>query len=79
MPLRDISFDTISGAGPNGAIIHYRVTTKTNRTLRADELYLVDSGAQYDDGTTDITRTIIIGRPSDEMRERYTRVLKGLI
>ncbi|WP_404934784.1 aminopeptidase P family protein [Nitratireductor sp. L15S-10] len=79
MPLRDISFDTISGAGPNGATIHYRVTTKTNRTLRADELYLVDSGAQYDDGTTDITRTIIIGRPSDEMRERYTRVLKGLI
>lgn len=79
MPLRDISFDTISGAGPNGAIIHYRVTTKTNRTLAADELYLVDSGAQYDDGTTDITRTVIIGRPGDEMRERYTRVLKGLI
>ncbi|WP_295809383.1 aminopeptidase P family protein [uncultured Nitratireductor sp.] len=79
MPLRDISFDTISGAGPNGAIIHYRVNTKTNRTLATDELYLVDSGAQYDDGTTDITRTVIIGRPSDDMRDRYTRVLKGLI
>ncbi|WP_367718585.1 aminopeptidase P family protein [Nitratireductor sp. GISD-1A_MAKvit] len=79
MPLRDISFDTISGAGPNGAIIHYRVTTRTNRMLRANELYLVDSGAQYDDGTTDITRTIIIGRANNDMRDRYTRVLKGLI
>lgn len=79
MPLRDISFDTISGAGPNGAIIHYRVTTKTNRTLGQNELYLVDSGAQYEDGTTDITRTVISGTPNDEMRERYTRVLKGLI
>ncbi|HVW57076.1 MAG TPA: aminopeptidase P family protein [Rhizobiaceae bacterium] len=79
MPLRDISFDTISGAGPNGAIIHYRVTTKTNRTLRAGELYLVDSGAQYTDGTTDITRTIAIGQPTEEMRQRYTLVLKGMI
>lgn len=79
MPLRDISFDTISGAGPNGAIIHYRVTTKTNRTLGDGELYLVDSGGQYQDGTTDITRTIAIGAPTDEMRERYTIVLKGLI
>lgn len=79
MPLRDISFDTISGAGPNGAIIHYRVTTGTNRTLGDGELYLVDSGAQYEDGTTDITRTVAIGAPGDEMRGRATLVLKGMI
>jgi Xaa-Pro aminopeptidase len=79
MPLRDISFDTISGAGPNGAIIHYRVTRQTNRKLKAGELYLVDSGGQYQDGTTDITRTVAIGAPSDEMRTRYTLVLKGMI
>lgn len=79
MPLRDISFPTISGAGPNGAVIHYRVTTRTNRTLSDGELYLVDSGGQYQDGTTDITRTIPIGTPSREMQERYTIVLKGLI
>lgn len=78
-PLRDISFDTISGAGPNGAIIHYRVTTATNRKLGRGELYLVDSGGQYRDGTTDITRTVAIGTPSAEMRQRYTIVLKGLI
>lgn len=79
MPLRDISFDTISGAGPNGAIIHYRVTTPTNRTLGDGELYLVDSGAQYVDGTTDITRTLPVGQPTGEMRRRYTLVLKGMI
>jgi Xaa-Pro aminopeptidase len=79
MPLRDISFDTISGAGPNGAIMHYRVTRATNRKLGRGELYLVDSGGQYNDGTTDITRTVPIGTPSEEMRERYTIVLKGLI
>ena len=79
MKLRDISFDTISGAGPNGAIIHYRVTTKTNRKLGEGELYLVDSGGQYQDGTTDITRTVPIGRPDEEMRERYTLVLRGMI
>ena len=79
MPLRDISFDTISGAGPNGAIIHYRVTTKTTRKLGAGELYLVDSGAQYQDGTTDITRTVAIGAPTAEMRRRATLVLKGMI
>ena len=79
MPLRDISFDTISGAGPNGAIVHYRVTTDTNRMLGNGELYLVDSGGQYQDGTTDITRTVAIGAPDDEMRERTTLVLKGLI
>ncbi|NMG41509.1 M24 family metallopeptidase [Chelativorans sp. ZYF759] len=78
-PLREIAFDTISGAGPNGAIIHYRVTTGTNRALGAGELYLVDSGGQYRDGTTDITRTVAIGKPSAEMRARYTTVLKGLI
>ena len=79
MPLCDISFDTISGAGPNGAIIHYRVNRKSNRTLRPGELYLVDSGGQYRDGTTDITRTVPVGEPTREMRERYTLVLKGLI
>ncbi|MBX3574187.1 MAG: aminopeptidase P family protein [Mesorhizobium sp.] len=79
MPLRDISFDTISGAGPNGAIIHYRVTTATNRTLGPGELFLLDSGAQYQDGTTDITRTFPVGEPDTEMRERYTLVLKGMI
>lgn len=77
--LRDISFDTISGSGPNGAIVHYRVSTATNRPLKSGELYLVDSGAQYQDGTTDITRTIAIGTPTDDMRDRFTRVLKGHI
>jgi Xaa-Pro aminopeptidase len=77
--LVDLSFATISGAGPNGAIIHYRVTPETNRQLAAGELYLVDSGAQYRDGTTDITRTIAIGTPIQEMRDRFTRVLKGHI
>ncbi len=77
--LRDISFDTISGSGPNGAIVHYRVSTETNRKLKKGELYLVDSGAQYQDGTTDITRTIAIGKPTQEMRDRFTRVLKGHI
>jgi Xaa-Pro aminopeptidase len=77
--LEEISFDTISGAGPNGAIVHYRVTTATNRKLRPGELYLVDSGAQYLDGTTDITRTVAIGPPTREMCERFTLVLKGHI
>ncbi len=76
---RDLSFDTISGAGPNGAIVHYRVTPETNRPLEPGSLYLVDSGAQYLDGTTDITRTVAIGAPTDEMRDRFTRVLKGHI
>lgn len=79
MPLKEISFATISGSGPNGAIIHYRVTHGTNRKLGKGELFLIDSGAQYQDGTTDITRTIAIGQPSDEMRQRFTLVLKGLI
>ncbi|MCR6673861.1 aminopeptidase P family protein [Devosia ginsengisoli] len=75
----DASFDTISGAGPNGAIVHYRVTGKTDRVLNPGELMLVDSGAQYLSGTTDITRTLSTGKPSDEERDRYTRVLKGMI
>ena len=77
--LVDLSFDTISGAGPNGAIVHYRVTPETNRRLEPGSLYLVDSGAQYRDGTTDITRTVAIGTPTAEMRDRFTRVLKGHI
>ena len=77
--LKEISFDTISGAGPNGAIVHYRVSRKTNRKLKSGELFLLDSGAQYLDGTTDVTRTIAIGTPSREMCERFTRVLKGHI
>lgn len=77
--LRDISFDTISGAGPNGAIVHYRVTEATNRNLEPGSLYLVDSGAQYLDGTTDITRTVAIGEPTVEMRRHFTLVLKGHI
>lgn len=77
--LREISFDTISGSGPNGAIVHYRVSRASNRHLQPGELFLVDSGAQYDDGTTDITRTVAIGKPTEEMRERFTRVLKGHI
>jgi Xaa-Pro aminopeptidase len=77
--LRDLSFSTISGAGSNGAIVHYRVTPETNKPLQPGTLYLVDSGGQYPDGTTDITRTVAIGEPSAEMRDRYTRVLKGHI
>ena len=77
--LKDISFDTISGAGPNGAVVHYKVSTQTNQKLARHTLYLVDSGAQYSDGTTDITRTVPIGEANDEMRERFTLVLKGHI
>jgi Xaa-Pro aminopeptidase len=77
--LRDLSFPTISGSGPNGAIVHYRVTRASNRKLGAGELFLIDSGGQYQDGTTDITRTVAIGKPSDEMRRHYTLVLKGHI
>jgi Xaa-Pro aminopeptidase len=77
--LKDISFSTISGSGPNGAIVHYRVTTATNRMLQPGELFLVDSGGQYQDGTTDITRTVAIGKPSRDMCEHFTLVLKGHI
>ena len=77
--LRDLSFDTISGAGPNGAIVHYKVTEETNRPIEMDSIYLVDSGGQYPDGTTDVTRTVAIGTPTAEMRDRFTRVLQGHI
>ncbi len=77
--LKDVSFPTIAGSGPNGAIVHYHVTRETNRQIGQNELFLIDSGAQYEDGTTDITRTVAIGQPSEEMRDRFTRVLKGHI
>ncbi len=77
--LRDLSFDSISGAGPNGAIVHYRSSDKTNRKLESGSLYLIDSGGQYVDGTTDITRTVAVGEPTAEMRDRFTRVLQGHI
>ena len=79
--LRDLSFDTISGAGPNGAVVHYRVSEETNRKLEPGSVYLVDSGGQYADGTTDITRTLWIGpeRAPADITDRFTRVLKGHI
>jgi Xaa-Pro aminopeptidase len=77
--LKDISFPTIAGAGPDGAIVHYRVTTGTNRQIAPRELFLIDSGGQYEDGTTDITRTVAVGEPTAEMRARFTLVLKGHI
>ncbi len=79
--LRDLSFDTISGSGPNGAVVHYRVSEETNRSIEPSSVYLVDSGGQYPDGTTDITRTLWIGpgEPPAEVRDRFTRVLKGHI
>lgn len=77
--LEDLSFDTISAAGANGAIIHYRVTTQTNKQLNDGELYLVDSGGQYRDGTTDVTRTIAIGNIGEEEKRCFTLVLKGMI
>ncbi len=83
VPLADLSFDAISSTGPNGAINHYRVTERTNRKLDAGDLYLIDSGGQYRDGTTDVTRTVPVGEPSRErldlFRDRFTRVLKGHI
>jgi Xaa-Pro aminopeptidase len=77
--LRDLSFDTISAAGPNAASPHYKVNEESNRRIENNRIYLVDSGGQYVDGTTDITRTVIVGEPTDEMRDRFTRVLKGHI
>ncbi len=83
VPLVDLSFDAISSTGPNGAINHYRVTERTNRKLEDGDLYLIDSGGQYQDGTTDVTRTVPVGTPSPErldlFRDRFTRVLKGHI
>ena len=77
--LHDISFETICGAGPNGAIVHYRVSEGTNRPVKPGELLLVDSGGQYIDGTTDVTRTIAIGPAGEDERRGYTRVLQGVI
>ncbi len=77
--LRDISFDTICGSGPNGAIVHYRVTHDTNRQIGSGDVLLVDSGAQYADGTTDITRTLAVGDVSPDAKRAFTLVLKGMI
>jgi Xaa-Pro aminopeptidase len=77
--LKDISFATIAGAGSDGAIVHYRVTRRSNRRIGPGELFLIDSGGQYQDGTTDITRTVAVGTPSAEMRKNFTLVLKGHI
>ncbi|HEY1630138.1 MAG TPA: aminopeptidase P family protein [Rhizomicrobium sp.] len=77
--LTDLSFDSISGAAPHAALPHYRVTRSSNRRINRDEIYLIDSGGQYPDGTTDVTRTMIVGRATGEMKDRFTRVLKGHI
>ncbi|QBK31478.1 aminopeptidase P family protein [Roseitalea porphyridii] len=79
MPLREIAFDTICGAGPHGAIVHYRVDEKSNRAVAPGDLILIDSGAQYEDGTTDITRVIATGEASEDQRHHFTLVLKGMI
>jgi Xaa-Pro aminopeptidase len=76
---QDLSFSSISSAGPNAAIVHYHTTPETNTILKENSLYLIDSGGQYLEGTTDITRTVAIGEPSEEQKDRYTRVLKGHI
>src|SRR5262249_54425054 len=76
---RDLSFATISGAGANGAIVHYKASRASEKRLEPGTLYLLDSGAQYLDGTTDVTRTIAVGTPTPEMKDRFTRVLKGHI
>jgi Xaa-Pro aminopeptidase len=77
--LKNISFPSISGAGANAALPHYRVTSSSNRPIENNQIFLIDSGAQYEDGTTDITRTIIVGEPTPEMKDRFTRVLQGHI
>jgi Xaa-Pro aminopeptidase len=77
--LKDLSFDTISGTGANGAIPHYKVTEESSQPILPDQLYLVDSGGQYADGTTDVTRVVPVGAPTAEMKDRFTRVLKGHI
>lgn len=77
--LGDLSFDTISSTGPNAAVIHYRVTEDTNRRLQNGDLFLLDSGGQYPDGTTDITRTLPVGPVAEDRKEAYTRVLQGMI
>jgi Xaa-Pro aminopeptidase len=77
--LLDLSFSTISASGPNAAIPHYHVDPDNCRAINNNEIYLIDSGGQYQDGTTDVTRTVVIGQPTDEMKDRFTRVLKGMI
>lgn len=77
--LKDLSFETIPASGPHAAIPHYHATEESNRVLKRNEIFLIDSGAQYIDGTTDITRTVIVGEPTAEMKDRFTRVLKGMI
>jgi Xaa-Pro aminopeptidase len=77
--LKDLSFDTISATGPNGAIPHYKVTDESSLPIELGQLYLVDSGGQYADGTTDVTRVMPVGTASEEMKDRFTRVLKGHI
>jgi Xaa-Pro aminopeptidase len=77
--LRDLSFETIPASGPHAAIPHYHASAESNRKLGLNEIFLIDSGAQYVDGTTDITRTVIVGQPTAEMKDRFTRVLKGMI
>jgi Xaa-Pro aminopeptidase len=77
--LLDLSFSTISAAGPHAAIPHYSVSAESSLPLKQNEIFLIDSGGQYQDGTTDITRTVIVGEPADEMKDRFTRVLKGMI
>ncbi len=77
--LKDLSFETIPASGPHAASPHYHATAESNRKLSPGEIFLIDSGAQYIDGTTDITRTVIVGEPTDEMKDRFTRVLKGMI
>ncbi|HVO02715.1 MAG TPA: aminopeptidase P family protein [Candidatus Cybelea sp.] len=76
---RDFSFDSISGAGPNGAVVHYKVSPKSSRPIERNSIYLIDSGAQYFDGTTDVTRALAVGTVTPEMKDRFTRVLKGHI
>jgi len=77
--LKDISFETISGSGPNGAIVHYRVDENSDRTIKPGETLLVDSGGQYEDGTTDITRTVAVGEVPTDTKRANTLVLKGMI
>jgi Xaa-Pro aminopeptidase len=77
--LKDLSFDSISGVAPHAALPHYRVTRSSDRRINKNEIFLIDSGGQYPDGTTDVTRTTIVGTPTPEMRDRFTRVLKGHI
>ena len=76
---RGLSFNTISAFGPNAAMMHYETTKKTCATIEAGNLYLLDSGGQYDGGTTDVTRTVVIGEPTEEMKQDFTRVVRGML